>query len=270
MIVDVNAHWGPYAFRHLPDHDGPGLMRLMDRWGVDHALLCSNPSLLYRDAHQGDVEMSRAIAPHPGRFSGVATINPAYPGWNRDLETALDDWNFRAVRLVPQFHGYALTDPCADALAAECARRDVPILFMQQVEDRRQMHPWDRAENLAIEPVLAFARRHERVRICLCNWLGLGGRELTDAGLAGRVLIDLARFDVVLFRSLPRLIDEIGIGAIAFGSQAPFNYIPPALIRLECLDLSEEDRERVAWKNAAEFFSLERMNLHYSSQEEKT
>lgn len=256
MIVDVNAHWGPYGFRHLPDHDGPGLLRQMDRWGIRHAVICSNPSLLYRDAHEGDVEMAKVIGSQAERFTGVATINPAYPGWQKDLETAIDGWGFKAVRMMPDFHGYGAADACAGELVAECVRRDLPVMLMQRVEDRRQMHPWDLAEDMTFETVAELAKRHENLRICLCNWLGLDGRQAREAGLAGRVLIDIARFDVVLMRSLSQLIDEIGVEAIAFGSQMPFNYVPPALIRLECLDVSDSDRDRVAWKNAAAFFSL--------------
>ena len=55
-----------------------------------------------------------------------------------------------------------------------------------------------------------------------------------------------------------KLISTLGIESIAFGSHMPFDYVGPSLVKLANLEtLAPVDYERIAWRNAADFFGLD-------------
>jgi predicted TIM-barrel fold metal-dependent hydrolase len=257
MIIDLNAHLGHYPFRRLRHNTPEALLALMGRVGIDKAVVSSIHSVFYRDAHAGNEELAEAAARAKGRLIPLATINPAYAGWERDMAQALDEWRMKGLRLVPQFHGYRLSDPTAQAALSAATERNVPVALHQRLEDRRQKHHFDLAEDLALEEVLAGVENHPKLRLMLLNWLGLPGAALAEAGLSGRVLIDFARMPVVLQKTVPALIGSLGAGALAFGTHVPFDYPGPALVKLGILDVSASDRQRIAWRNAAAFLSLD-------------
>jgi len=257
MIIDINAHLGHYAFRSLEQTTAAGMIALMDRNGISKAVVSSLPAVFYRDTHRGNEELNAEIQPHRDRLIPVATVNPRYAGWERDLAEAIDQWKMKAVTLLPEHHGYSLTDEHGRAVLAKVQELGVPVVLTQRFEDRRQRHAWDRAEDLNAVTMLQAAKAHPRLRFVLNNWLGLDGPKLAEAGLKGRCLIDFARTHVVFRKDVPKLIDALGVEAIAFGSHAPFDYMGPSLIKLSNLEkLPAADFEKIAWRNATSFFGI--------------
>jgi uncharacterized protein len=259
VIVDVDAHLGHYPFRRLRHHTVAGLIALMDRTGVAHSVVSSNHALFYKDVHSGNEELADAVAASKGRLSGLATINPLYAGWERDLEEAIATFGFKGVRLAPSYHGYRLTDDAGTAVLRRVVEMGVPVALNQRIEDRRQRHAWDLATDLEFREVAQVAQTLPGLRLLLLNWSGINETTFRTAGLAGRCLVDFARLGVVLQQTVPRLIDALGIQTVAYGSHVPFNYPGPSLVKLELLELSEADKARIAWRNAAEFL---RLNIH--------
>jgi len=257
MIIDVNACLGHYPFRQLRFNTAEKLVGLMDRNGIDRAVVSSLHSVFYRDAHRGNEELLEAIKPHGSRFIPIATVNPKYVGWERDLAQSVEQWKVKAVTLVPEHHGYTLTDEHGRAALARIAQHGVPVMLMQRFEDLRQRHHWDRTEELPVRSLLEAARAHPSLKFLLVNWLGLDGARLVDAGMKGRCLIDFARTQMVYRKDALRLIDTLGVEAMAFGSHMPFDYVGPSLVKLANVQqLRPKDYEAIAWRNAARFLGL--------------
>jgi predicted TIM-barrel fold metal-dependent hydrolase len=258
MIIDVNASLGPYPFRRLRHNTVETALASMGRNGIDRAVVSSLPAVFYRDAHRGNEELWTGIGDHARRLIPVAAVNPKYVGWERDLAEATEVWGTKAVALWPGHHGYALGDEHGRAALAAIARRGVPVVLTQRLEDRRQRHHWDQAEDLTVVDLLKAARSHPQLRFLLVNWAGLDGTRLVAAGLKGRCLIDFARLQVVFRKEVPRLIETLGVESIAFGSHLPFDYVGSALVKLANLEkLPATDFEKIAWRNAAQFLGLQ-------------
>lgn len=258
MIIDVNACLGHYPFRKLRCDSAEKMIALMDRNGIDRAVVSSLHAVFYRDAHRGNEELMAETKAHGSRFIPVATVNPKYVGWQRDLAEAVERWKMKVVTLVPEHHGYTLGDDHGRAALSRIAEYGVPLLLTQRFEDRRQRHAWDRAEDLSANAVIEAAKAHPRLKFLLANWLGLDGARLVEAGLKGRCLIDFARMQVVYRKEVPRLIESLGVEALAFGSHMPFDYVAPSLIKLDNLArLRPGDREAIAGRNAAAFLRIE-------------
>lgn len=258
MIIDVNASLGHYPFRRLRSRTAEEIIALMDRNGITKAVVSSLHAVFYRDAHRGNEELWHDAQRYPSRLIPVATVNPGYAGWERDLEEAVRGWNMKAVALVPAHHGYALGDERGRAALERIAELGIPVMLRQRFEDRRQRHAWDQAEDLTANALLDAARAHPRLKFLLVNWLGLDGQKLADAGMKGRCLIDLARPQVVYRKDALKLIETLGAEAIAFGSHLPFEYVGPSLVKLANLEASRPgDYEAIAWRNAARFLGIE-------------
>jgi uncharacterized protein len=108
-----------------------------------------------------------------------------------------------------------------------------------------------------MEELLEVAKAHATLKFVLVNWLGLAGDKLLAAGMKGRCLIDFARQAVVGTKEVPKLIEALGMEAMAFGSHMPFDYPAAALVKLSNVAaLMPDAYERIAWKNANGFLGL--------------
>ncbi|MBU6174004.1 MAG: hypothetical protein KGQ60_09380 [Planctomycetes bacterium] len=259
MIIDCNAFCGPYPFRQLRYHSVDAILGLMDRNGLDGAILQSLTSVFYRDAHRGNEELYQATRSHPTRFLTVCTLNPKYVGWEDDLKQAVEQWGMKAVALYPSHHGYQWNDPFVADAIGKIVEYDLPLVLVQRLEDRRQRHAWDAAEDLDLRSVLDLATGNPRLRIFFCNWNSLDGTKLANAGLRGRCLIDFSRLQVLLNRDVFKLMDSLGVESIAFGSHLPFDYVGPSLVKLSILESMEpRDLEKIRSGNAISFFRWSR------------
>lgn len=263
MIIDCNCFLGHYPFRRLQNYHASGLLDMMDRNGIDQALVSSLPAVFYRNAHEGNRELIADIADNRDRFWPLATINPKYVGWQDDLKEAVEVWQVKGVSLWPSFHNYTLTDEIGQGALEQISELDLPVVLTQRLEDRRQRHHWDVAEDLTQQEVLAAVEPFPKLRIAFCNWIGLDGQKLKQAGLEGRCLIDLARLDSLVRNSIEALIDSLGAEAISFGTHVPFDYMGPSLVKLACLvELAKRDSldqstiDKVKFQNAQQFFRL--------------
>ena len=162
------------------------------------------------------------------------------------------------MTLLPEYHGFRLTDEPGQAVLQRLAGYNLPVLLTQRLEDRRQRHAWDAAEDLTSETLHEVASAYPSLRFVLSNWRGLDGSELLAAGLRGRCLIDFARLHVLQRKEVPKLVETLGIESIAFGSHMPFDYPGPSLVKLANLaTLPATDYEKIAWRNAADFLRLD-------------
>jgi len=258
MIIDVNAHLGHYPFRRLRHRTAGELIELMDANGIDRAVVSSLHAVFYRDVHRGNEELYEETKAFGPRFIPVATVNPKYVGWKRDLDEAVDRWGMKAATLVPAHHGYALDDELGREALGRIAELGLPVVLTQRFEDRRQRHHWDVAEDLEVKTLLRIAAEHPSLKFLLNNWAGLDGGALAGAGMKGRCLIDFARLHVMYLKDVSKLIATLGVESIAFGSHMPFDYVGPSLVKLANLEsLPKPDLEKIAWRNAAEFLGIE-------------
>lgn len=258
MIIDVNTFLGHYPFRRVRFTSAPDMIARMDAHGISAALVSSTHAVFYRDAQRGNEELLEAIRPFSKRLFPVGTVNPAYVGWERDLKWLVDEGRVRAIALMPDHHGYRLSDLKGTAALKEIAARGIPVVLVQRLEDRRQRHHWDVAEDLTQDELLTVATAHPTLRFVLINWVALKPERLLAAGLRGRCLIDIARLGVVGSKDVPALIETLGPESIAFGSHMPFDYPTASLVKLSDLGaLRPDDYERIAWQNADAFLRLD-------------
>ncbi len=252
MLVDVNAYIGHWPFRQLRITTAEGLVREMDRQGIDRAVVANLHGVFYKNVQPANEELAEAAQPFGDRLIPFATLNPEYPGWEEDLRRCVE-LGLRGLRLYPQYHGYKLAGEAALALVDAAARLGWAVQAPMRLVDRRGRHPMDLGEDLSPADYEAAIGARPNVRWMALAAVGLDGRRLPpEASYA----VEISRLTAVLRRDIQRLLESVGPGRVVWGTGMPLNMAAPALLRLQALDVDAEVRERIAWRNAAEILGL--------------
>jgi hypothetical protein len=163
-LIDHNALIGPFPFRRLPEPTPARLVAEMDRLGIDAAWVGHLPSVFYRDVAAGNDELFAALERHRGRLRPVPAVNPAYPGWEREVARA-GAAEAPAVRTYPTHFGVDPAGRAMAALGAACADAGLELVLTVRFEDARQRHPLDVAPDLIGAAIRATIRCDRRLKV---------------------------------------------------------------------------------------------------------
>jgi predicted TIM-barrel fold metal-dependent hydrolase len=258
MIVDVNAYLGHFAFRRLRHNTAAALLALMDPKKIDKAVVSSASAITYRNAQAGNEEVAAETSGHRDRLILLAVINPFYAGWQDDLKACHEDFGVAGLRLYPKWHNYQLSSPCCRELVNAATERGLVISIPIRVEDNRERSWLLDIPDVPLEEIVELVKACPKARFILLNGIGyvacLLGRK--DNGLPSNYAIELSRLSAVLANEIGQLITNLGAERVMFGTGMPFNYPDPALLKLEVLDASEPDKEKIRWQNAMTWLRL--------------
>jgi predicted TIM-barrel fold metal-dependent hydrolase len=237
--TDHAALIGAFPFRRLPDPTPRALLAQMDRHGIARAWVGHVPSVWYRDVAAGNDELLEALEPHAARLLPVPAVNPAWPGWERELERARAA-RCPAVRTYPPHMGFATAGPAMASLAAACAERGLTLVLTVRFEDPRQRSRLDVAPDLIGADIRAAVRSHEAVRLLVIG----ADRAIVEEVHWGSTPLESARisWDISGIWGAPdehlsHLVRTIGAERFVFGTHFPFRLHELAI---EKLVLSED------------------------------
>jgi predicted TIM-barrel fold metal-dependent hydrolase len=258
MIVDVNAYLGHFAFRRLRHNTASSLLALMDAKQIDKAVVSSAAAITYRNAQAGNEEVAEEVRGRSDRLVPFAVINPFYAGWQDDLKICHEQFGMAGLRLYPKWHNYQLSDKCCRQLIDAATERSMIISIPIRVEDNRQRSWLLNIPDVPLDEIVELVKAHPKARFILLNGIGYTrcplGRK--DNGLPSNYAIGLSRLSAVLANELGRLIANLGAERVMFGTGMPFKYPDPALVKLEVLDASKADKEKIRSQNAITWLSL--------------
>ena len=257
-LLDANAWLGHYPFRAVPDNTPEGLLRLMDRHGIEQAVVSSLHSVFYSDPHSGNDELARWVKPHRDRLIPCATLNPQYPGWERDLTQCCDEWGMRGLRLFPSHHRFSLVaSPCLELVRA-AAERGLHVAIPLRLEDRRQRHWMDETDEVKLAQIADLARACPDANIVVLESVSVETSPFAlDPSLANaRVSFEFSRMASVLQRSIPQLIEKLGPRRLLFGTGMPLKIPGPALLKLDLLDVPPQVKAQLGRENMRALLGL--------------
>lgn len=247
MILDCNCWLGDWPFRKLPQTTAAELVELLDGYGVTQAFVGHFAGVFYRDMAAANDLLLEAVSGHEDRLLPWAAINPAFPGWEDDLQEAAAG-GFAGVRLYPNYHGYELGDECLrDLLGAARALR-WPVAIYPKLQDER-LHHWRMpvpATDLSALPELVAAFPDLPLII-----MGQGvpfAQQFQSLFAGSRLLMDLSRCEGI--GGVADLVRTIGAEHVLFGSHAPFFYLEAAVLKLQEAGLPDNDRDAILHRNA--------------------
>lgn len=126
IVVDGHCHLG---IGHDYRQTEPELLREMDLYGVDRAVICPVDRCIAVDNREGNDFVLQAVRRHPDRFYAFVTANPWYGQRAVDeLSRSLDEGG-RGIKLNPALQGFMLCDDLVYPIVELARQRDVPLYF---------------------------------------------------------------------------------------------------------------------------------------------
>jgi predicted TIM-barrel fold metal-dependent hydrolase len=243
LVVDAHGHLGRWHAFHLPNGDAEGMIRTMDRLGIN-ACIASGLAGIGPDFVLGNDEADRAAAAFPGRIFGYIAVNPNYPAGDmrRELEQRWATERFLGVKLHADMHQHPSDGP-GYAPAWEFAdERELPVLCHDAVLHLAQP-----------------AERYGRAQVVVAHALSAPEQMQAALELAARrpnVHLDLTG-SPLLFGALELAVEKVGAGRILFGTDMTFLDPRPQLGRVAFAQITEADKLRILGRNAAELFRFD-------------
>src|SRR5260370_27368372 len=127
-VTDGAALVGGYPSRRLKDPSAAWLLGQMDRLGIDRAWVGYLPALLYRDPANATPDLLDHIQRHRDRLLPVPTLHPSLPGWEDDLNEALEI-GAPAVRVHPRYLGLDPTGGAMRVFVSAASAAGMPFLL---------------------------------------------------------------------------------------------------------------------------------------------
>ncbi|MPM57126.1 hypothetical protein SDC9_103947 [bioreactor metagenome] len=253
MLFDINCATGHWPFRRLPMRSLPELKEHLESFGIGGAAVTHNHAVCYQNVHDANLELAEALD-RPGMrdyFVGVATLNPLYPAWAKDLRGCVETLGFRALRLLPAYHRYALDGPEAGRILTLAGELGLPVLIPDELVNFRQRHFMEPEAPLGLSAIIAAARKFPGVRLVVLNGTPVAGGEYPD-----NLYFEISRLRSAFGDVFGQLAARCGADHLLFGSGAPFKEVEPALLKLHHAPLSAEAQALVASGNARRLFQL--------------
>lgn len=240
-ILDCNVSLFRWPFRRLPLDGTEKLVAKLRSLGIAKALAGSFEGIFHRDLASANERLAEECSRFP-ELLPVASVNPALPGWRRELESAAG-----AVRLHPGYHGYGLDDPRFGELLAGAAARGLIVQIAVSLEDARTQPELVRVPDVDLGPLPGLLERHPGARVQLLNWKARPPLAETLAALPN-LQVDIARADGT--DAVAKLVETFGPDRVVFGSHAPFLVPEAALVRVHESALDEATLRSLLGSNA--------------------
>ena len=188
-----------------------------------------------------------AVEQYPDKLVGFATMHPDYEGIQTEIEWAMEH-GLAGVKIHPDFQKFLIDDEKAFPLY-ECIEGRIPLL----------VHTGDyRYEYSKPERMARVMDRFPKLDVIGAHFGGWSVWEQAAEIFAGRrIWVDTSSsLYAITPETARKLIDAYGVDRVLFGSDFPMWRPTEELDRFLQIPLSEEEREKILWKNAAELLGL--------------
>ena len=256
-MIDSNAYVGEWPFRRLPHSQPANLLRKMDALGIEMAVVSRLENVFFKDLLVGNRELHAIAQAHPDRFMPAYTINPAYPGWDEDLQICLDDLGARNLRLHPNYHQYELLGRENLRLLEIARERNLLVMIAIGLEDVRHHHALVRVPDVAAGDIAQTVNAFPQVRFLVTGgrfgevasiWRGVDKRE--------NLFVENSRVQGPI-HDVAKLCDIIGPDQVLFGSNSPLHYHESAKLSIETeAQVSAAVKRKLLHDNAARLFHV--------------
>ncbi len=256
-MIDFCCDIGNYAFREWPAHDTAGTLPLMDRAGIDIAVVGSIDAITYVSPHPANERLMADLNANnsDGRLIPYTTLSPVYPGVERDMQES-KDLGFRGLKLYPSYHGYQVDDPPALRLIEMAAGWGWPVIITVRIEDERHHHPLMKVGPVALDSIIWAARQLPEATIILSAG---NSRETPHFLEQTRDLPNVyAELSYVKgpMRALEILVEKFGSERMLLGTHMPFVYPGCGIAKIAEAAIPDEAKQNILEGNAKGILGL--------------
>ncbi len=250
QLFDINTATGHWPFRKLPINTVSELQDHLEKRGVDGAAVVNINAVFYKNCQDANLELYDWIGSQNNFFTGIATINPFYPKWDKDLTEAVAKYHFRGLRLIPQYHDYQLND-LPEKVPQMAAALDIPIFISHRIVDVRQKHWMDTDKAIDFSEVYNLCQRHPKTKVVFTESITSANNfENKNMKECPNLFLEISRMRSTCGQQLSKIAAKIGCDRLLFGSGSPFKETTPSIIKLQQANLTESEKKAIAAENA--------------------
>ncbi len=180
------------------------------------------------------------------RFEHWPVINPAMPGQISRLKEAIEKVQPRGLRLLPNYHGYHLSDPCLENLMGLVKEHNLVVQVFQRIADER-WHWMLHTPAVENSDIVSFVKRYadHRILIGAMNQPNVLVEQLDDLP---HLYVDVSRIRGPVF-AIEHLLGNLPPNKIVFGSLWPVQIIEATLWQVQEAHISDKVRKAVLHEN---------------------
>lgn len=243
---------GRWPFAFLPAFEPCALAAHLRRHGIGRALVSPLDAVFQPEPGPANRALLRSTRGVPGLLP-VPIINPALANWREELAAGAADLRVRAVRVLPNYHGWRLRGRAAGELAAEIERRRLRLIVQVRLVDERHEFHALRIKGVPVGDLDALLRRHPRLPVLAS---GLTRTELCALAPAHpRLLADLAFAE--WHETLRHVLARVRVRQLALASHTPFLVTAAAPAKLEASGLGARVLGVIAAGNLERWLEME-------------
>ena len=250
---DANTWTGRWPFAFLDAHTPRTLNARLAQHGIRRALVSSLDAVFAPSPGQANRELRRTTRGVKGLVP-IPVINPALADWREELEAVASDSRVSAVRLLPAYHNYRLSNRMVDELAVELVRRRLRLIVqVRLIDERHEYHA------LTIKPVrgvdlAALLKRHAKLPV-LASGL-LRSEILPLLPKHPNLLADLSLAE--WHETMRHLLAKVSPRQLAFASHTPFLITAAARAKLDTSGVPAGKLSAIAAGNLQRWLGLKR------------
>jgi len=252
-MFDVNTAIGHWPFRELENNTLDTLKSYLKHYGITGAAVAHNHAACYMNVQQANYELFADLSRDKEQFfRGVATLNPLYAAWEKDLKICRNEMNFKALRLLPAYHNYQLDSSAAAEIITAAGELGMLVVIPNEIVNYRQRHWMENGIPQGTALLIETAKRFPQVKFL---FMETGFSDNPAEAYPANAYFEMSRFQCCFRRTLDKFTRLVGADHVLFGSGAPFKEIEPALIKMHNLAVDEVERQLIEQGNAEKFFN---------------
>lgn len=250
MLTDVNVSLGHWPFQKLLPDNAAKLSRHLKSEGISLALVSSVETVLYPDPDVYNKLLLKRLKPYP-MLLPVMILNPVLADWQQRLREYVGSSKIKAVKILPNYHGYTLSSKIAYDLIRELSLKKILLIIQMRLEDERNQYPLMKVPGVKTTEVIKLSKRCPSASIlCLCPYIG---EAISLVKETENVYVDISFTERL--NTVESLIKEIPANRIVFGSHTPFLYTRSAVMKIKSADIPKKDLRAIMSVNIQRLLS---------------
>ena len=259
-VIDAHMHYGtdrnvaahtcvPYLITGEPE----SVIRLLDEENASHGVLFPHDRRMSppwdADYDKANAQVGSAARRYPDRIVGVARIDPTFGAAHTTslIERYVGEWGCRGLKLVAGYDFYRPSDLKVMGPLLDCAEKhDLTVLFHSG--DAPRDLPYLQAQAAKAYPKVRFVLAHIGMHAFLWEAI-LACQEYPN------IFVDMSQaypFDIMTF------IRNVSVDRLQYGTDVPYQSPAVEQLKLKVIGLSDEELEKVFWRNAARIWRIDR------------
>ena len=254
MRIDVHAHIGISSELQVAG-SATDVIAIMDRNQIDQSIISPIPGYEdpegVADSRRQNDNVAEAIARYPDRLPrGLGVIEPRHGrAALAEVDRVMGDLGLSGLMFHNDFNGLSIDSPAMFAIFERLAQYEGAIAQVHTAQHSVLEAPYQLGEIAAAFPGVTIINAHPFM-------------DTTHT----KASIDLGRrFPTMLFDTcvshqhlwgLERAVAELGEDRLMFGSDNPYYTYSADIDIVRYLNVSDEVKEKIFWKNAARVFGL--------------